>query len=100
MRRRAPVVSLLQASENSASLSRLMDLNRESQSRLQAACDALPPNLKSCVAAGPYEGGVWCLLVSNPSALAKVRQLLPDLMTQLTSKGLAVSSIRLKVQKS
>ena len=99
MDRRAPAVSLLQASENSASLARLMDLNRESLSRLRAIDATLPPALKSGIRAGPFEAGVWCLLVSDPSVLAKVRQLLPELMTRLASEGLSVSSIRLKLQK-
>lgn len=100
MQRRAPVVSLLQASESSASLARLMDLNRESQSRLQAVADVLPPALRSGVVAGPYEGGEWCLLIANPSVLAKVRQLVPELMVRLAHANLAVNAIRLKIQKS
>lgn len=100
MHRKAQAVSILQASESSSSLARLMNLNRESKSRLQAIESLLPMSLRPGVVAGPFEAGVWCLLVANPSVLAKVRQLLPSLQAHLASQGLPVESIRLKIQKS
>lgn len=99
MLRRATSVSLLQASQSNASLARLMDLNRESQSRLKAITPLIPPMLRSSVVAGPYEDGAWCLLLSGSTASAKLRQLLPAFEAHLRSAGLPVTAIRLKVQK-
>jgi ethanolamine ammonia-lyase small subunit len=42
--------------------------------------------------------GCWCLLVSSNAVAAKLRQLLPSLQAHLLQKGLAVTSIRIKVQ--
>jgi hypothetical protein len=41
---------------------------------------------------------VWCLILDNNAAAAKIRQLLPALQSHLRVKGWEVNSIRLKVQ--
>ena len=98
MSRRQTAFSLLQASEESPVLARLGELTRESVARLRAVEHLIPAQLLPVVKAGPIEGPVWCLLLGNNAAAAKIRQLLPTLAAQLKSQGREVNSIRLKVQ--
>ena len=99
MNRRQPSFTLLQASQNHPHLARLMDIQRASQDRLKAIACLIPPALLGNVQAGPLEDGVWCLLLSNNTTAAKLRQLVPALEAHLRTHGLAVNSIRLKVQR-
>lgn len=98
MNRRFHPVTLLQASAESPTLARLIDLNRDSVARLEAIKPLIPPALQNAVRAGPIEGEVWCLLLENGAAAAKIRQLLPALTSHLRVSGWAVDSIRLKIQ--
>lgn len=98
MNRRPQAMSLLQASQEAPTLSRLMDLSNESVARLKAIQTLLPPTLRGGLQAGPIEGDSWCLLVPNNAVAAKMRQLLPALLAHLRSKGWEVNAIRLKVQ--
>lgn len=98
MNRRKHTVTLLQASQDSPTLAKLIDLNRESVARLKAVELLIPTALRPFVQAGPIEGSVWCLILENNAAAAKIRQLLPALTAHLRVKGWEVSSIRLKVQ--
>ena len=98
MNRRHHAISLLQASQDSPTLARLTELARESAARLKAVESLIPPALFSAIQAGPIEGPVWCLLLNNNAAAAKIRQLLPALQSHLRVKGWEVNSIRLKVQ--
>lgn len=98
MNRRNHSVTLLQATQNSPTLARLADLAMESTARLKSVEALIPAALRSAVKAGPIEGPVWCLLLDNNAAAAKIRQLLPSLEAHLRSKGWEVSTIRIKVQ--
>lgn len=98
MNRRKHTVTLLQASQDSPTLAKLIDLNRESVARLKTVELLIPTALRPLVQAGPIEGSVWCLILENNAAAAKIRQLLPALTAHLRVKGWEVSSIRLKVQ--
>jgi len=98
MNRRHHAVSLLQASQDSPTLARLTELTRDSVARLKAVESLIPAALFSAIKAGPIEGPVWCLIVDNNAAAAKIRQLLPALQSHLRVKGWEVNSIRLKVQ--
>lgn len=100
MIRRNHPVTLLQASQDSPTLGRLLELNRDSIARLQSIESLIPPALRGSVKAGPIDGAVWCLLLDNNAAAAKMRQLLPMLQSRLLSAGWAVESIRLKVNAS
>lgn len=97
MNRRQPSVTLLQASQNHASLAKLMELNRASKMRLDAITALIPETLRDQVTAGPLSEGVWCLLLSNTTTAAKLRQLLPAFEAHLRVHQLEVKSIRLKV---
>ena len=98
MNRRHLPVTLLQASQDSPTLAKLIDLTRDSVARLKAVESLIPSSLRASVTAGPIEGTVWCLILNNNSAAAKIRQISPSLESHLRTKGWDVSSIRLKVQ--
>ena len=91
--------TLLQASQNDPSLARLIAMQKESQSRLQAIQSLIPGSLRSSVQSGPLEDGVWCLLLANATTSAKMRQLVPAFEAQLRDHGLPIKSIRLKVRR-
>ena len=91
--------SLLQASENNPSLAQLMARQRESLARLQAIEGLIPKMLRPLVKSGPFEDGAWCLMLSNNTTAAKIRQLLPIFEEKLRASGLEVKSIRLKVSR-
>ena len=98
MTRHHQAIPLQQAAQESPTFARLSELIRASSDRLQAIRSLLPAPLRASVQAGPLDEGCWCLLVSSNAVAAKLRQLLPALQAQLTQKGLAVTSIRIKVQ--
>lgn len=91
-------VSLQQAAQESPTLARLTELARDSSARLQAIDALIPKALRSAIQPGPIDGEAWCLLVNGNAAAAKLRQLLPSLLSHLRSQGWPVSSIRIKVQ--
>lgn len=98
MHRRHHAVSLQQAAQESPTLSTLTGLVRDSSLRLRAVESLIPESLHASVKAGPVTDSEWCLLVSSTAAAAKIRQLLPALLSHLRSQGWKVNSIRLKVQ--
>jgi hypothetical protein len=98
MNRRHQSITLQQAFQDAPSLARLSELSADSVARLKAIETLIPAALRPALKAGPIDGAVWCLIVGNNAAAAKVRQLLPALQAHLRSKGWAVDSIRLKVQ--
>ena len=98
MNRRHHTVSILQASQDSPTFARLTELTRESVERLRSVEFLIPAPLHASVTAGPIDGPVWCLILSNNAAAAKIRQLIPSLQSHLRVKGWDVESIRLKVQ--
>jgi hypothetical protein len=97
MQRRHQTIPLQQAAQESPTFARLSELVRASSDRLQAIRVLLPAPLRASVQAGPLDEGCWCLLVSSNAVAAKLRQLLPALEAHLSQKGLAVTSIRIKV---
>jgi hypothetical protein len=98
MTRRHHTVTVQQAALDSPTLAHLSGLARESGERLEALQALIPEALRQAVRPGPIEEGTWCLLVSNNSVAAKLRQLLPALTAHLRSQGWQVNLIRLKVQ--
>lgn len=98
MNRRLHPVTLSQAAQDSPVLARLTELSRDSVERLKAIQPMIPMPLQSAITAGPIEGPIWCLIVNNSAAAAKIRQFLPALEAHLHTKGWQNTSIRLKVQ--
>lgn len=96
--RRLPLaISAHEAAGHSPSLARLTELVQDSNKRLAAIQSLLPDALRAAVKAGPIEGESWCLLVTGNAPAAKIRQLVPLILTRLNSKGWKVTSIRLKI---
>lgn len=98
MVRRDRAFTLMQAAQESPSLARLTALTQESSARLQAILPLIPAGLRAHIQAGPIQDDSWCLLLANNASAAKLRQLLPTLLTCLRSKGWEVGTIRLKIQ--
>ena len=97
MNRRHYPVAAHQAAVESPTLARLAQLARESGERLAAIESSIPKSLRASIRPGPIEGTSWCLLVDNNAAAAKLRQLLPQLVQKLNSRGWEVTAIRLKL---
>lgn len=97
MNRRYHPVLLQEAAQGAPTLARLAQLARESGERLKAVEQLIPPSLRSAVRPGPIDGTTWCLLVDSNAAAAKLRQILPALQSQLSSRGVEVTAIRLRV---
>ena len=98
MNRRNHAVPLHEAADGSPTFARLAQLARESGERLEAIRLSIPAGLRSSVRPGPIDGTSWCLLVDSNAAAAKLKQVLPVLQSQLSSRGWQVTAIRLKVQ--
>ena len=65
----------------------------------QKLWDAVAPDaLKPCTRAGDLHHRRLTVYASNGAAAAKIKLLLPGLLTQLQKRGLEVTSIRVQVQ--
>ena len=87
-----------QALRQSAPLTRLRSLIRESNDRFAAIRERLPQALLPHVRPGPVDETGWSLLAANASVAAKLRQLQPHLEDALRDKGWPARAIRVKVQ--
>jgi hypothetical protein len=103
MNRRNTPYSIEEATQESPTLAKLMDLSRESNAMLQSILPLIPPPLRAAIKAGPTnataDGTTWCLIVEGNAAVSKLRQLLPQFKAHLLSKGKQVTEIRLKVKQ-
>ena len=70
---------------------------KQSSEQLKVVESLIPSPLRPAVKAGPIDGDSWCLLVSSNAAAAKLRQLLPLMLSRLNALGWTTKSIRLKV---
>jgi hypothetical protein len=100
MTRRFNAVSLQQATDDSPLLASLAARVRDTNERLRAILELVPPEMRGAIQAGPVEDGVWCLLVQGSAAAAKLRQLLPALQARLRSKGWDGATVRIKVRQA
>ena len=60
--------------------------------------DSVPEQLKSASHAGNVEHKRLTVYVENGAVAAKLKLLLPSILTKLQKQGLAISSIRVQVQ--
>ena len=93
------MIPLEQAVRASTVLSAITQRVAQSQQLLRLTLPLLPPPLRDQVAAGPLDDGVWCVLVNNPAASSKLRQLAPTLLQALQGSGQPVASLRIKVRQ-
>ena len=94
-----PALSLQQAVSQAPLLARLGEMAAESGARLAIIQPLLPPALRGVVKPGAPEADSWTLLVPHAAA-AKLRQLLPNLLSALHAAGHPVGAIRVKVLKT
>jgi hypothetical protein len=97
-RRRKTALTLLEATQSSPALARLMTMAEQSAARLTALAPLIPKALHERIAPGPTEDDAWCLLVDNNAVAAKLRQLIPAMESHLRSQGFGQQSIRLRVR--
>lgn len=90
--------TVLQAIAESNTLSGLLARMDQSKACLAAVLQRIPLGLHTSVEAGPLQDGVWCLLVHNASAVAKLKQLTPVMIMAIQSAGIVVQDIRIKRQ--
>jgi hypothetical protein len=90
-------IPIAQAVASSSTLGLLAGQVKESSDRLKMIQQLIPEAMRPALQAGPIDGDTWCLLVTGNAAAAKLRQLLPLILSKLTSKGVKVNSIRLKI---
>ncbi len=88
--------TVLQAISESNTLAQLLARIDQSQLCLEAILQRIPLGLHTSVQAGPLSDGVWCLLISNASAVAKLKQLTPIMLEVIQNEGLEVREIRFK----
>ena len=92
-----PAFTLMEAVHQAPSMAYLLAKAQASQTCLQSVMPLLPSTLRAAVAAGPIEDDSWCLIVKGNAVAAKLRQMLPRLITHLQALGHPVVSIRLRV---
>lgn len=101
MNRRNTPYSIEEATYESPTLAKLIDLSRTSNDMLKSIQTLIPIPLRTAIKAGPVDitdnGIRWCLIVEGNAVAAKLRQLLPKFQAHLFSKGKQVFEIRLKV---
>jgi hypothetical protein len=77
-------------------LMRRLEQSRQCYAAIQPL---LPQALRAAVRAGPLQDDSWSLLADSAAAAAKLRQLLPDLASHLSQRGLYTGSLRVKVAR-
>jgi hypothetical protein len=88
--------TVLQAIAESTTLAGLLARMDDSKRCLDLVLKHIPLGLHTSVSPGPLSEGEWCLLISNASAVAKLKQLVPTMIATIQLSGIAVQSIRLK----
>jgi hypothetical protein len=88
--------TVLQAIAESNTISNLLARMDQSKLCLEVILKRIPLGLHTSVAAGPLTDGVWCLLISNASAVAKLKQLVPVMISAIRASGLDIQDIRIK----
>jgi hypothetical protein len=97
MNRHQRSVTIEQASLQSPVLARLTQQGQESVRRFEAIKFLLPEAIRQAVKPGSIDNSVWCLLAENAAVAAKLRQLLPSILDQLSAQGTEITAIRVRV---
>jgi hypothetical protein len=88
--------TVLEAIAESNTLAQLLARMESSKHCFEIVMQRLPLGLHTSIAAGPIDENIWCLLVNNASALAKLKQLIPALLLAIQAKGIPIKDIKLK----
>ena len=88
--------TVLQAIAESNTLSGLLERMALSKVCLDIVLKRLPLGLHTSIAAGPLANGEWCILISNASAVVKLKQFKPMMLAAIQAQGIDVQSIRVK----
>ncbi|MDI9335347.1 MAG: hypothetical protein QM533_13325 [Cytophagales bacterium] len=88
--------TVLQAIVESNTIASLLARMEDSKRCLELALRHIPLGLHTSVTPGPLSDGEWCILISNASAVVKLKQLVPIMISTIQSNGINVQSIRLK----
>jgi hypothetical protein len=98
---RRGAVTLEQAMHESPVLGALAMRAHEAHTCLECIRPAVPAALFASLRAGPVDDkGEWVILVSQPAAAAKLRQLIPTLLTRLSDMPFVIRGVRVKVMKT
>ena len=97
MRTNNSAITVHHACELSPSLAKLAALGQESLRSLEIVKPLLPQSLTTAIQAGPIDGEVWCLIVSNAATANKLKHFAPIMLSILNDGGHHVSNIRIKV---
>ena len=92
-------LAVADAIASNAGLADLLERLRESQDRLLAVAALLPDPLRAAVHAGALDTEGWTLLADDPSAAAKLRQMIPAIDAAARQAGFAPRPIRVKVAR-
>jgi hypothetical protein len=88
--------TVLQAIAESNTLSNLLARMDVSKVCLEIVSKRIPLGLHTSISAGPLTDGEWCILISNASAVAKLKQLESVMLSAIQAHGIDVKSIRIK----
>ena len=94
----SPAIPVSEAALQATGLAHLARLSAESERWLQSVENLIPERLRPAIQAGPIDDQTWCLLVRGNAAAAKVRQLLPNILSRIRERGCKITSIRLHIQ--
>lgn len=98
MRTRNSPKTALEACSDSPTLARLTALSAESMHYLNLIQVLIPEKMRCLIQAGPIDNGIWCLIIKNAGAAAKIKNLAPIILTTLKENGCNVSQLRIKVE--
>lgn len=88
--------SVLQAISDSKTLSSLLHQMEISKTCLRIVLEHIPLGLHTSITAGSLMDGKWCLLVTNASAIAKLKQLQPVMLEAIRANNIEIESIHFK----
>jgi len=88
--------TVLEAIAESNTLSQLLNRMDISKACLDIVANLIPLGLQTSISAGPITDKEWCILISNASAVAKLKQLMPTMLAAIQAKSINITSIRLK----
>lgn len=100
MNSRARLFTLANAFSANPELTHIAQRVQQSQQMLALIKTLVPREWHNSLQAGPVDTESWCILVNNPGISGKLRQLTPQLLTQLQRAGYSVPHLRIKMHSA